>query len=554
MDKKAVSGIMLTLLLVGMLTLAYNIQQVKADGTSHDLQAVTCTDKNRAWAVGIMGTILHTANGGETWELQSSGTDWHLYDVTFINTNEGWTVGEHGTILHTEDGGASWYPQISGTTQMLRSVCFLDDTTGWVVGDAAILCTTNGGDSWEDQMSGVPEKYRDEYLNTVFFKNASVGWAGGNIWDEIVLCTNDGGMSWSAEDLWAPHRSGYVRDIYFTDSDHGWMLGWGALHTIDGGATWELLGCMEGNSLVFPERNTGWVAGTYGVIMHTIDCAHSWIEQSTGTTVTLHDLCFADVNTGWAVGDQGTILSYTEEIMYAPVASFTYQPPAPYVGDAVIFNASTSYDSDGTVVSYFWDFGDGYNDTGMIVNHAYSVEGTFTITLTVTDNDGLTNATTADITVTYRVLSIKLSGEHDYLFMEKVKIRVAALVTDAETMEPVSNADVVIEIYDPDGELWVSANMVEKLPATGIYEWETTETIRQLMSHRRLSKGVYLAHVQASYGGGPTATDILEFHIDPPQEQPIELKTMLLVTMIGIIGIIASGWFIDHRRLSRKTV
>ena len=153
---------------------------------------------------------------------------------------------------------------------------------------------------------------------------------------------------------------------------------------------------------------------------------------------------------------------------------------------------------------------------------------------------------------TYRVLSIKLSGEHDYLFMENVKIRVAALVADAETMEPVSNADVVIEIYDPDGELWVSANMMEKLPATGIYEWESAKTIRKLMWRRQLRKGVYLVYVQASYKGGPTATDILEFHIDPPQEQPIEPEIMLLVTMIGIVGIIASVWYIDHRRLSRK--
>jgi len=119
-------------------------------------------------------------------------------------------------------------------------------------------------------------------------------------------------------------------------------------------------------------------------------------------------------------------------------------------------------------------------------------------------------------------------------------------------MEPVSGANVTIEIYDPEGNLWVSDNMTERLLGTGVYEWQSTETIRRLMRHRKLRKGVYLVHAKASYKRGPTTTDILEFHIDPPQEQPIELKTILLVTMIGIVGIMASVWYIDHRRLSRK--
>lgn len=241
----------------------------------------------------------------------------------------------------------------------------------------------------------------------------------------------------------------------------------------------------------------------------------------------------------------------THIIPASPVARFTYSPESPRIGETVTFDASESFDPEGTIVEYAWDF-DGMSATDMIVNYTYSAEGTFTITLTVTDDDGLTDTATADITVIHRVLAVKLSGEFDYLFMENVKIRVATLVTDAETMEPISNADVTMEIYDPDGELWVSANMVERLPARGIYEWKSAKTIRQLMSHRQLRKGIYLVHVQASYYGGPTATDILEFHIDPPQEQLIELKTMLLVTMIGIVGLIASVWYIDHRRLSRR--
>ncbi|UCH94401.1 MAG: PKD domain-containing protein [Candidatus Aminicenantes bacterium] len=68
-------------------------------------------------------------------------------------------------------------------------------------------------------------------------------------------------------------------------------------------------------------------------------------------------------------------------------------------GEQVTFDGSGSYDPDGTITSYEWDFGDGNTDTGMIVIHTYSSAGTYTATLTVTDNGGLTDDDTAIITV-----------------------------------------------------------------------------------------------------------------------------------------------------------
>ena len=86
--------------------------------------------------------------------------------------------------------------------------------------------------------------------------------------------------------------------------------------------------------------------------------------------------------------------------VYAPpVASFTYIPFAPFVGETVTFDASASDDSDGTIVSYDWDFGDNSTGFGMVIDHVYAEFGTYTVNLTVTDNDGLTDSTTAQITV-----------------------------------------------------------------------------------------------------------------------------------------------------------
>jgi len=85
----------------------------------------------------------------------------------------------------------------------------------------------------------------------------------------------------------------------------------------------------------------------------------------------------------------------------APVAVFTYSPSLPVVGSPVVFNASSSYDPDGTIVSYQWDLnGDGTTDaTGATGQVIYSTAGTAMVRLTVTDNSGLSTSTTQAIVV-----------------------------------------------------------------------------------------------------------------------------------------------------------
>jgi len=52
-------------------------------------------------------------------------------------------------------------------------------------------------------------------------------------------------------------------------------------------------------------------------------------------------------------------------------------------------DASPSFDPDGMIVSYLWDFGDGTTESGVDVSHIYSVSGTYTINLTVVDEFGV---------------------------------------------------------------------------------------------------------------------------------------------------------------------
>ncbi|MGD9130749.1 MAG: PKD domain-containing protein [Candidatus Bathyarchaeota archaeon] len=86
----------------------------------------------------------------------------------------------------------------------------------------------------------------------------------------------------------------------------------------------------------------------------------------------------------------------------SPVANFTESAHTVYTGENIDFDASGSYDPDGAIVSYLWDFGDGNTATGVTVSHAYADNGIYVVNLTVTDNDGATASAHATKTITNR--------------------------------------------------------------------------------------------------------------------------------------------------------
>ena len=64
------------------------------------------------------------------------------------------------------------------------------------------------------------------------------------------------------------------------------------------------------------------------------------------------------------------------------------------------FDASGSSDSDGTITSYAWSFGDGTDGSGESTTHSYTQPGTYSVTLTVTDDDSATDSASDSATAT----------------------------------------------------------------------------------------------------------------------------------------------------------
>ena len=93
------------------------------------------------------------------------------------------------------------------------------------------------------------------------------------------------------------------------------------------------------------------------------------------------------------LSEDSTVL-FSAPSLISPVACFTVSNERPNVCEAVTFNATCSYDPDGWIVNYTWNFGDSNVTTVTypIITHHYDTFGNYNVTLTVTDNDRIANS------------------------------------------------------------------------------------------------------------------------------------------------------------------
>ncbi|HDQ06297.1 MAG TPA: PKD domain-containing protein, partial [Candidatus Bathyarchaeota archaeon] len=162
----------------------------------------------------------------------------------------------------------------------------------------------------------------------------------------------------------------------------------------------------------------------------------------------------------------------------SPVANFTESAHTVFTGENIDFDASESYDPDGTIVSYLWDFGDGNTATGVTVSHAYADNGSCVVNLTVTDNDGATDSVHTTKTIMNRP-------------------PVANFTESAHTVFTGENIDFdASESYDPDGTI------VE-------YSWDFGDgntAAGVTISHSYASSGTYTVTLTVTDNDGATAT------------------------------------------------
>jgi len=239
----------------------------QTSGTDFTLSSICFTDAKQGWTVGDGGIILHTANGGQTWKKQKgpqilveAGARWghagftageekteavlFYMGVDFVNSRKGWIVGERTHVLHTEDGGNTWEIQFSDEDFILKSVSFCDEYNGWAVGEYGyVYHTSDGGISWEHQAGEFD--FSDEtgeivggnFLFDVVAVNPQTAWVAGI--DGYVAKTVDAGATWQqvTEGIPKAHLFGITAD------DQGNVLIGGnaqLLSSSDGGASFKV--------------------------------------------------------------------------------------------------------------------------------------------------------------------------------------------------------------------------------------------------------------------------------------------------------------------------
>ncbi len=275
--------------------------------TRRNLSDVAFVNPSTGWIVGNDG-IFSTTDGGKTWVLQTADIDGSA--LAFVNASTGWAVGSSGRILATTDGGKTWQRQTSTVINLLRDVYFADTQNGWAVGTDGVIATTDGGKTWSQQLMRSSALLQDNTLATVWFANASAGWAGGG--DSTLVATTDGGKTWQRQDIHPDNTlERDVSKLFFVNPRTGWaVIGDRILMgTSDGGKTWQRLSAITPagfvSDITFVNETTGWaVSSSYAIsgyirqhtIWNTSDGGKTWSQQRSSRTDTFTDIALLTTN------------------------------------------------------------------------------------------------------------------------------------------------------------------------------------------------------------------------------------------------------------------
>lgn len=161
------------------------------------LQDVAAWDDRHAVAVGDLGAVIVSDDGGARWTQVAaplSKVANKLLHVAAAPGGVAWAVGEAGAVLTSADYGHSWRRARAEEDIAWNGVAVQGERV-WLVGEfGRISFSDNGGASWKQQKSPVQGS-----LMAVAFKDAQAGVAVGV--DGVVLATPDGGATWTRQPL-----------------------------------------------------------------------------------------------------------------------------------------------------------------------------------------------------------------------------------------------------------------------------------------------------------------------------------------------------------------
>jgi photosystem II stability/assembly factor-like uncharacterized protein len=110
---------------------------------------------NHVWAMGHDAAVIHSKDGGDTWELQFYDADREvpLLSGYFEDENRGFIIGAYGTLLSTEDGGDTWDDGLvhDELDYHLNDITLAEDGNYYIAGEAGFAFKSeDGGYEWTE--------------------------------------------------------------------------------------------------------------------------------------------------------------------------------------------------------------------------------------------------------------------------------------------------------------------------------------------------------------------------------------------------------------------
>jgi photosystem II stability/assembly factor-like uncharacterized protein len=227
--------------------------------------------------------------------------------VHFVNKDTGWAVGDLGALIKTTDGGASWKTIQTNITVPILKVRSINGQTVIASGyGGLILRSTDGGETFLQISAGLSS---GDDLWGLEMINDTLSWACGA---NKLIKTTDDGLSWQI--VSTPGYTGNLWWIDFMNENYGFVAADGkVLKTTDGGNNWEIIQAGDDRPLycinIIDSEPGGLhiAAAGYGGVnysaknLYSSDGGNTWIPGGALTTEAVNDIKYIDKDTGYLI-------------------------------------------------------------------------------------------------------------------------------------------------------------------------------------------------------------------------------------------------------------